>query len=115
MVAGAGLLRRDQIGCWGRKRSRNAVLESIFMGAEYQAINHMLCTSFCCMCSIEFTFPSFVEETHDLTVINIPNAFGAQQKITAITKRVAMSNPNGLLSQKLCHCLRQGRTLNGLL
>jgi len=26
-----------------------------------------------------------------------------------------MSNPNGLLSQKLCHCLNQGRTLNGIL
>jgi len=27
----------------------------------------------------------------------------------------AMSNPNGLLSQKLCHCLNQGRTLNNIL
>jgi len=27
----------------------------------------------------------------------------------------AMSNPNGLLSQKLCHCLHQGRTLNDIL
>ena len=27
----------------------------------------------------------------------------------------AMSNPNGLLSQKLCHCLGQGRTLNDIL
>jgi len=26
-----------------------------------------------------------------------------------------MSNPNGLLSQKLCHCLDQGRTLNDTL
>jgi len=26
-----------------------------------------------------------------------------------------MSNPNGLLSQKGCHYLNQGRTLNGLL
>jgi len=26
-----------------------------------------------------------------------------------------MSNPNGLLSQKLCHYLNQGRTLNGIL
>jgi len=25
-----------------------------------------------------------------------------------------MSNPNGLLSQKLCHYLNQGRKLNGL-
>jgi len=25
-----------------------------------------------------------------------------------------MSNPNGLLSQKLCHCLNQGRTLNDI-
>jgi len=29
--------------------------------------------------------------------------------------RAAMSNPNGLLSQKLCHCLVQGRTLNDIL
>jgi len=27
----------------------------------------------------------------------------------------AMSNPNSLLSQKLCHYPNQGRTLNGLL
>jgi len=27
----------------------------------------------------------------------------------------AMSNPNGLLSQKLCHNLNQGRTLNNIL
>jgi len=27
----------------------------------------------------------------------------------------AMSNPNGLLSQKLCHYLDQGRTLNDIL
>jgi len=26
-----------------------------------------------------------------------------------------MFNPNGLLSQKVCHYLDQGRTLNGLL
>jgi len=26
MVGGAGLLRRDQKGCWGRKRLRNAAL-----------------------------------------------------------------------------------------
>jgi len=26
-----------------------------------------------------------------------------------------MSNPNGLLSQKLCHYLNQGRTLNDIL
>jgi len=26
-----------------------------------------------------------------------------------------MSNPNGLLSQKLCHYLNQGRTLNNML
>jgi len=25
-----------------------------------------------------------------------------------------MSNPNGLLSQKLCHYLNQGRTLNNI-
>ena len=29
--------------------------------------------------------------------------------------RAAMSNPNGLLRQKLCHCLGQGRTLNDML
>jgi len=29
--------------------------------------------------------------------------------------RAGMSNPNGLLSQELCHYLNQGRTLNGLL
>jgi len=27
----------------------------------------------------------------------------------------AMSNPNGLLSQKVCHYLDQGRTLNDIL
>jgi len=27
----------------------------------------------------------------------------------------AMSNPNGLLSQELCHYLNQGRTLNDVL
>jgi len=27
----------------------------------------------------------------------------------------AMSNPNGLQSQKSCHCLDQGRTLNDIL
>jgi len=27
----------------------------------------------------------------------------------------AMSKPNGLLSQKVCHYLNRGRTLNGLL
>ena len=26
-----------------------------------------------------------------------------------------MFNPNGLLSQKLCHCFGQGRTLNDML
>jgi len=35
------------------------------------------------------------------------------RKIVPIS-RTAMSNPNGLLSQKLCHCLDQGHTLNGL-
>jgi len=25
-----------------------------------------------------------------------------------------MSNPNGLLSQKLCHCVDQGRTWNDI-
>jgi len=29
--------------------------------------------------------------------------------------RAAMPNPNGLLSQKVCHCLDQGRTLNDIL
>jgi len=29
--------------------------------------------------------------------------------------RAAMSNPNGLLSQKLCHYLDQGRTFNDIL
>jgi len=29
--------------------------------------------------------------------------------------RAAMSNPNGSLSQKLCHYLNQGRTLNSIL
>jgi len=29
--------------------------------------------------------------------------------------RTAMSNPNGLQSQKLCHYLDQGRTLNDIL
>ena len=29
--------------------------------------------------------------------------------------RPALSNPNGLLSQKLCHYLNQGRTLNDIL
>jgi len=26
-----------------------------------------------------------------------------------------MSDPNGLLGQKLCHYLQQGRTLNGII
>jgi len=26
-----------------------------------------------------------------------------------------MSNPNGLMSQKVCHCLDQGRTMNDIL
>jgi len=29
--------------------------------------------------------------------------------------RPAMSNPNGILSQKLCPCLNQGRTMNDIL
>jgi len=32
-----------------------------------------------------------------------------------LVTRPAMSNPNGLLSQKLCHYLKQGRTLNNIL
>jgi len=31
------------------------------------------------------------------------------------TPRPSMSNPNGSLSQKLCHYLDQGRTLNDIL
>jgi len=31
------------------------------------------------------------------------------------TPQPAMSNPNGLLSQKFCHYLNQGRTLNNIL
>jgi len=34
---------------------------------------------------------------------------------TRTYSKPAMSNPNGLLSQKVCHYLGQGRTLNGIL
>jgi len=36
---------------------------------------------------------------------------------TSVVRRStpAMSNPYGLLSQILCHCLNQGRTLNDIL
>jgi len=37
---------------------------------------------------------------------------GAQMRGTT---RPAMFNPNGLLSQKSCHYLNQGRTLNDIL
>jgi len=33
----------------------------------------------------------------------------------AIGTKAAMSNPNGLLSQNVCHYLEQGRTLNDIL
>ena len=32
-----------------------------------------------------------------------------------LRSNTAMSNPNGLQSQKSCHCLDQGRTLNDIL
>jgi len=35
--------------------------------------------------------------------------------MTSRVFRAAMSNPNGLLSQKLCRYLDQGRTLNDIL
>jgi len=31
------------------------------------------------------------------------------------TSSLAMSNPNGLLGQKVCHYLNKGRTLNDIL
>jgi len=34
---------------------------------------------------------------------------------TLFDSRPAMSNPNGLLRQKLCHCLGKSRTLNDIL
>jgi len=34
---------------------------------------------------------------------------------SALKLRTAMSNPNGLQSQKPCHCLDQSRTLNDIL
>jgi len=34
---------------------------------------------------------------------------------SADSSKAVMSNPNGLLSQKLCRCLNQGRTLNDML
>ena len=34
---------------------------------------------------------------------------------TTYKSKPDMSNPNGLLSQKLCNCLNQGRTLNSML
>jgi len=40
----------------------------------------------------------------------LANALGS-----SISSKPAMSNPNGLLSQTLCHCLDQGRTLNDIL
>jgi len=36
-------------------------------------------------------------------------------EVALLFTRAAMSNPNGLVSQKLCHYLNQGRTLNGIL
>jgi len=35
--------------------------------------------------------------------------------LVANESEATMSNPNGLLSQKLCHYLDQGRTLNDML
>jgi len=35
--------------------------------------------------------------------------------ILTVSPKPAVPNPNGLLSQKLCHYLNKGRTLNGLL
>jgi len=35
--------------------------------------------------------------------------------LVANGSKAAMSNPNGLLSQKFCHYLDQGRTLNDIL
>jgi len=34
---------------------------------------------------------------------------------STIDSRAVVSNPNGLLSQNICHCLDQGRTLNDIL
>jgi len=39
----------------------------------------------------------------------------AQKRSGAGAAKSAMFNPNGLLSQKLCHYLNQGRTLNDIL
>jgi len=36
------------------------------------------------------------------------------KSVKKILDRAAMSNPNGLLSQKLCHCSNQGHTLNDI-
>jgi len=38
-----------------------------------------------------------------------------QQQIINYESTPVMSNPNGLLSQKLCHNLNQGHPVNGLL
>jgi len=43
-----------------------------------------------------------------------PNGSSSIQFLVS-TYKPAMSIPNGLLSQKLCHCLKQGRTLNNIL
>jgi len=45
----------------------------------------------------------------------LKSGLGTTRTNKAFTSRPAMSNPNGLLSQKLCHCLNQGRTLNDIL
>jgi len=39
----------------------------------------------------------------------------ARPVLISTRSKAAMSNPNGLLSQKLCHCLNQGRTLKDIL
>jgi len=48
-------------------------------------------------------------KTHDIFILPIFCLYNI------IGLNLAMSNANGLLSQKLCHCLNQGRTLNDIL
>jgi len=42
-------------------------------------------------------------------------AFSMKTQILTVELKPAMTNPNGLLGQKLCHYLNQGRTFKDIL
>jgi len=58
----------------------------------------------------------YIQWTQGLYTPFLSCHFPSNTKYSVVkSSRPAMSNPNGLLSQKVCHYLNQGRTLNDIL